>query len=82
MSQSRFWVSSHSTYELAATAKKNALNDNPEGVYQIRRGQEKAKEVFRLVQRLKINEVKAVVNSRTKIKKRKRKDADLSWVRG
>ena len=79
--QSRFWISTHGKYEEAAEAKRKALEDNPEGVYQIRKGSEKGTQVFRLVQRLKVNEAKVVTEVKRGKRSKRRKEVDLSWVR-
>lgn len=77
--QSRFWISTHDTYEGAQRAKSKAAQDNPGETYQIRRGADKGKEVFRLVQRFKVNEARVV--NETKKKKKGKKREDFSWVR-
>lgn len=82
MSQSRFWVSTHYTYEDAAKAKDRAQNDSPDGIFQIRKGTDKGvKEVFRVVQRFKNNEAKVVVESKRKTRKNKQRE-DFSWLTG
>jgi len=58
--QSRFWVSTHDTFEKALKAKEELSSKNEGKVYQIRRGFQKGKERFRLVERLKGNEAKIV----------------------
>lgn len=80
MSQSRFWISTHPTYEAAAAAKVKALEEKPDGVFQVRRGGDS----FRLVERFKSNEVAVIENSRqSKRKKRGRKNQeDFSWLTG
>ena len=81
MTQSRFWISSHRIYEEAQKAKSRAENDNPEGLFQVRKGVSSGIETFRLVQRFKSNEVDVIKD--TKNKKRGKKNAvDVSWLRG
>jgi len=58
--QSRFWVSTHDTFEKAQKAKEELLLKSEGGNYQIRRGFQNGKERFRLVERLKGNEAKVV----------------------
>ncbi len=84
MSQSRFWVSTHYTYEEAAKAKDRAQNDSPDGVFQIRKGTDKGvRQVFRVVQRFKNNEAKVVTESKNRGKKRARRSKeDFSWLTG
>lgn len=74
--QSRFWISTHRDFEDAARAKKEALNDKPEGVFQIRRGYESGRgQIFRLVERFKSNEVRAIVATKNKKNKKGRRRA-------
>lgn len=71
--QSRFWVSTHQDFEKAHKAKEEFKNDNPDSVIQIRRGKEKGKEVFRLVERFKLNAVRAIQDTKRTNKKSKRR---------
>lgn len=75
--QSRFWVSTHRDFPAAHKAKDDFKNDNPDAVIQIRKGWSKGREVFRLVERFKLNEVKTIVNEKKKAK-RKNHGNDLS----
>ena len=75
MSQSRFWISNHPTYEEATAAKKKALEDKPEGVFQVR----KSGTGFRLVERFKNNEATVIRNTKQRSRK-KRASEDFSWV--
>lgn len=65
--QGRYWISTHSLFTDAYDAKEKLKNDNPESVYQIRRGYEKKKgQVFRLVERFKSNQVEVIKNEKAK----------------
>lgn len=81
MSQNRFWISTHYTYEAASAAKDRAQNDNPDGIFQIRKGKDKGvKEVFRLVQRFKDNEATVIRDTKKQAKSRRKKREDFSWI--
>ena len=72
MSQSRFWISSHSEYGDAHDAKEALQVLNEGRVYQIRRGRDKNhKEQFRVVERLKSTEADILNAVRNNIPKRK-----------
>lgn len=78
--QSRFWISTHPSFEEAKIAKDKSIENNPDGTFQIRVGTDKGKKVFRLVERFKIGEAKVVQQNHQK-KGKKRREVDLSWVR-
>jgi len=75
MSQSRFWVSNHPTYEEASAAKRAALEKEPGAVFQIRKGLD----TFRLVQRFKSDEARVIQETKQR-RNKKRKREDFSWV--
>lgn len=62
--QSRFWISTHNEFEAALNAKKIITQQFPDRVYQIRKGTEGSRIVFRLVQRLPRNEAEVVNQSK------------------
>lgn len=73
MGQNRFWVSNHPTYISAQEEKARAQNDNPDGIYQVRKGVSAGEEVFRLVERLKSDEVRIISGNKAKVKRGKRR---------
>lgn len=76
MSQSRFELSKHKTYDEAHEAKIAELVKNPGAILQIRRG-----DGFRLVQRFKSNEARVIQESKRR-RGKKRKGEDFSWLTG
>lgn len=81
--QTRFWIGSYAEYDIAQKEKGRLENDNPDAVYQIRKGTDKAGNlVFRVVQRFKNNEAKVLNENRQPKKRKKKKTEDLSWIRG
>jgi hypothetical protein len=71
--QTRFWISTHPDFTSAKEAKNKAENDNPDGRYQIKRGWNKGKDVFRLVERFSLNETRVIQDTKRKNSKRGKK---------
>lgn len=72
--QKRFWVSTHYNIQDAYAAKTAALKAQPDDVFQVRKGRDGAREVFRLVQRLTTREAVAVINEKEKQYTKKKRE--------